>query len=331
MRAILKQTKMNRILWLTLAISACFTSCKNGDWEFDDFNFQSVYFAYQGPVRTITLGEDIFDTSLDNAHKCEIMATMGGVYANKNDVTVAIKVDNAMAERMAFSTGGDMIAMPSNYYTLASDKIVIPKGKISGGVEVQLTDAFFADPLSLKNTYVIPIKMTNVANADSILAGKDYVFYAVKYINTWQGNYLRRGKDVITGKNGNTSLNKTLVRRKQYVEDDEVAPIKTRSLSASEFPVVFKDQNNNNITCKLLLNFDASGNCTITNGDDTFTASGSGKFVKRGEKNSWGAKDRDALYLNYQIDLSSMHISSADTLVMRDRGVKMETFTPVRK
>lgn len=320
---------MRKILWMMLAASVSLSSCKNSNWEFDDYEFQSVYFAYQGPVRTITLGEDVFDTSLDNEHKCDIMATLGGVYENKKDVTIGVSVDNSIAANMAFNTGGNIIPMPSNYYTLASDKIVIPKGKITGGVQVQLTDAFFADPLSLKNTYVIPLKMVNVMNADSMLAGKNYVLYALKYINSWHGNYLRRGKDVVTGKNGNNALNKTITRHQKYVEDDEVSALKTRSLAIAEFPVIFKDQNNQNITCNLLLNFDGSGNCTITNGDNTFTATGSGKFVKRGEKNSWGAKDRDALYLKYEVDLTNMNVSSADTLVMRDRGVKMETFTPV--
>lgn len=322
---------MKKILLMFLTASVCLGSCKNGDWEFDDYDFQSVYFAYQGPVRTITLGEDIFDTSLDNEHKCNIMATMGGVYSNKKDITIGIQVDNSLAANKAFSSGGDIVAMPANYYTLASDKIVIAKGSITGGVEVQLSDAFFADPLSLKKTYVIPLKMVSVNNADSVLAGKDYVLYALKYINTWAGNYLRRGKDAIVGKAGHTSLSQTIVRHKQYVESDEVVSVATNALTKSEFTVTFKDENNQNITCKLLLSFDDAGNCTITNADNTFTATGSGKFVKKGEKKSWGDKDRDALYLNYQIDLAEMSVSSTDTLVMRDRGVTMDTFTAVSK
>ena len=37
---------------------ALFTACENGDWEFSDYKYSAVYFAYQSPVRTITLGED---------------------------------------------------------------------------------------------------------------------------------------------------------------------------------------------------------------------------------------------------------------------------------
>jgi len=33
---------------------------------------------------------------MDNAHKCKINATMGGVYANKKDITIDIEVDNTL-------------------------------------------------------------------------------------------------------------------------------------------------------------------------------------------------------------------------------------------
>ena len=39
------------------------------------------------------------------------------------------------------------------------------------GVEVSFTDAFFADPEALTATYVIPLVMTGVTNADRILNG----------------------------------------------------------------------------------------------------------------------------------------------------------------
>ncbi|WP_432712160.1 DUF5627 domain-containing protein [Pedobacter sp.] len=322
---------MKKLLYMSLVLLATLTSCKNEEWAFPDYETQSVYFAYQSPIRTITLGEDIFDTSLDNQHKLQIMATTGGVYSNKEDITIGISVNNALTQGLSFSSpySGNIRPMPANYYTLASDKIVIPKGKLIGGVEVQLTDAFFADPLATSTTYVIPLTMTNVTNADSILSTKKSTLYAVKYINPWTGFYLRRGKDVFTGKNGNTALNSTVLRHTQYVEKDEVNSIATRSLTQATFPVTFKGAENANINRTLLLTFDNNGNCTVAAADASFTATGTGKFVKRGEKNSWGSQDRDALYLNYQVELNDRTVSSLDTLVMRDRGVKAETFTPV--
>jgi hypothetical protein len=81
----------------------------------------------------------------------------------------------------------------------------------------------------------------------------------------------------------------------------------------------------------LLLTFDDAGKCTVSSGTSNVTATGSGSFVKDGEKNSWGSKDRDAIYLNYQVNMTGMQVASTDTLVLRDRAVTMETFTPVVK
>lgn len=342
----------NKIFLMFTILSITLTSCSNDDMVYDNFEFQSVYFAYQFPVRTITLGEDVFDTTLDNEHKCRIMATLGGVYSNDKDVSIDVEVANPLTTGLLFKVAGDnVLPMPSNYYTLLSNKIVITKGNIIGGVDVQLTDAFFADANAIKNTYVIPLKMTNVVNADTILSGKalvanpnraiagdwaitpkDFIFYAIKYVNPWDSFYLRRGKDVIVGNNGNTALNKTIVRHKTYVESDEVFKVNTLSLTTIDFPIVYKDAAGTNINCKLILTFDSSGNCTVSSSSPgTYTASGTGKFVKRGEKNSWGAKDRDALYLSYKVGLQDFNVTTNDTLVVRDRGVKAEVFSPVLK
>lgn len=322
---------MKRLLNIALVLVAALSSCKNEEWAFPDYDVQSVYFSYQGPIRTLTLGEDIFDTSLDNEKKVQIMATTGGVYKNRKDITIGIAVNNSLTQGLGFPSpySGAIRPMPESYYRLASDRIVIPSDKLIGGVEVQLTDAFFADPLSIKTTYVIPLSMTNLSGADSILASKSYTLYAIRYINQWDGNYLRRGKDVFVGKNGNTALNTTVTRHAQYVEKDEVKKISTRSLNQVEFPVSFKGSDATNINRTLLLTFSDDGNCTIAAADASFTASGSGKFVKKGEKNSWGSKDRDALYLTYQVELPERNVSSTDTLVLRDRGVKAEFFTPI--
>lgn len=337
---------------LSAFLFLAFASCKNQDWEFPDYEYQSVYFAYQYPVRTVTLGEDIFDTSLDNEHKVQVMATTGGVYNNLQDITINFEVDESMTENIVFNSGGaDVIPLPRNYYTLASNQIVIPKGSITGGVEVQLTDAFFNDPKALTTNYVLPIRMTNVINADTILSGvpavgsqfrqavaddwdivpKDYIFYAIKYINTWHGNYLRRGQDVIVGKGNNNSLSKTLTRHQPYVEKDEVKSLRTQSLKNTILPLTFQDVEGKNINFDLILSFSDDNTCTISSGTTGVVASGNGSFVKKGDKNSWGNTDRDALYLNYEIDMPEMHITTKDTLVMRDRGVKMETFEVVSK
>jgi hypothetical protein len=337
--------------FLAIIAITMFSACHNQPWEFPDFDYTTVYFAYQSPVRTIILGDDVYDNSLDNEHKCLIMASMGGVYENKNDITVDVVVDNTLCDSLRFGTeeGDHVIALPANYYSLASDmKIVIPKGKVMGGIEVQLTDAFFADTLSLKNTYVIPLRITSVVNADSILQGKsdlespdsrvaadwetapkDYILYAVKYINQWHGNYLRRGQTLVTGKNGNSGLDTTIVYREKYIEWDQVVSSVSKAYKSNSIPLNTRVRGDRtNMPFDLRLNFDDNGKCTVSSvADSVYTVSGSGEFVLKGDM--WGNEKRDVLYLNYTVDFeSSTHVFS-DTLVMRDRGIAFETFTPV--
>lgn len=319
-----------------------FSACENRDWEFDDYDYTTVYFAYQYPVRTLVLGNDeTFDNTLDNQHKCEIQATMGGVYENNVDRIIDYVVDNSLCDGLYFTNGGKIESMPANYYELSSNQLVIPKGDISGGVEVHLTDAFFADPKSVENTYVIPLVMTDVQNADSILVGtsavdnpnlvvssdwsiqpKNFILYAVKYINPWDGVYLRRGVDRITT-GGSTT---TAVRHEYYVEDDEVVEFTTRSLQQAAWALSVGGQ-----TCNVLLTFDADNRCTLSTDTPNCSVSGTGEYIEKGEKNSFNGKDRDVIHLDYTVELNGTTYVTQDTLVMRDRQVKGEWFTVTKQ
>ncbi|RXK61570.1 DUF1735 domain-containing protein [Lacibacter luteus] len=340
---------MKRVFLISVILLSIITAC-NKKWEFPDYKYSTVYFPYQSPVRTLVLGEDIIDNTLDNQRKCLIMATMGGVYENKKDVTLTVAVDNTLTQRLRFgsATGTDVIAMPANYYTLPQDmKIVIPSGKVMGGIEVQLTDAFFADPRAIKNTFVIPMRITSVVNADSILRGsttktspdprlaadwgiapKDYVLYAIKYINPFHGVYLRRGVAEVKGNNGNTALDTTVVYRNQFVEKDEVCNLFTKSMTQDSISLNAKNKGNINAAFQLVLNFDNAGNCSVAGpASASYTVSGNGAFVKKGDM--WGNQKRDVLHLKYQVNFGTTTHSFTDTLVLRDRGVKFETFNPV--
>ncbi len=255
-------------------------SCYNADQEFPDYEGgTTAYFAYQDPVRTIILGNDIYDNSLDNAHKFQIYATMGGAYHGRNGF-VEIAVDKSLCENLFFTDeggnpAGKVTAMPDDYYTLASNKIPF-NGDTRGYVEVQLTDKFFQDEKSVENTYVIPLLMKGASGIDHILTGtprpgfnpartndiewqvkpKDYVLYCVKYMNPWQARYIRRGVDEITEwdeskkeniKEKNVRKDFSLVNSDpiRYKENpvnanDEVCSIYTKDMNTCIFPVSFK-------------------------------------------------------------------------------------------
>ena len=506
--------KLNNIAKILLAGAAmsALASCHNQEKAFPDYDGGvTAYFAYQYPVRTIVLGEsETFDNSLDNQHKCIIYGTMGGAYKGK-DIVLDIAVDNALTENLYFDAECEnpVKPMPSEYYTLSSDQLIYG-GDYMGGVEVQLTDAFFADPDAIKNTYVIPVQMTNIVKgADQILAGtpaiegepalktdptqwsvapKDFTLYAVKYVNPWDGSWLRRGVDTIT-EAGQTT---TEVRHGQYVENDEVMYLTTESLNSVVFPmttnvsvvvppptqyclsmtnnvagdawgqqtvynlstpitsgstyilsfvakgtaeaeasIFLADADGNQpygypsipfttewtkvqleilpstesstimintgacvgtfylddvslvekgkseeyiadgdfptaerpagwnawggttpaavvpegyteeellptvqivpMPSDLVLTFDESGNCTVSSKTEGVTATGTGKYVKDGEKKAWANKDRDAIYLDYQVDFGSKQYAIKDTLVARSREITVEQFSPTLK
>lgn len=354
-------------------LAVAMMACENQDIEFPDYDESSVYFAYQYPVRTIVLGEDIFDTTLDNEGKCEIYATMGGVYSNKQKIDIQIQVDNGLCDNLFFDAGytKPVLPMPASHYSLSSDKISLDR-KLQGAVGVQLTDAFFADPNALQNTYVIPLKMLSVTNADKILSGtpkvdepnrlntadwdvlpKDYVLYCIKFINTWHANYLRRGRDEVTI----DGVSSTVVRHKATVELDEVRQLTTLSLNELTYPMDYKTGAGLNLNMSLKLAFDENQKVVVAPVVPEYqlndsvrvyniAVSGDGAFVKKGEKNSWGNKDRDALYLKYNVayevetnypnagfpaSIEQATYSTSDTLVVRDRGVKLEEFAPAFK
>ena len=299
------------------AFSLAFSSCYNADKEFPDYEGgTTAYFAYQNPVRTLVLGNDIYDNSLDNAHKCRIWATMGGAYNGRN-ATVNIVVDESLCNNLYYLDDGGYPAEPvtplkKEYYTLLSDAIPY-NGDLRGYVEVQFTDAFFNDPKAIGNYYVIPIRMTSVTGIDRILSGtpnvdspirtnaqnwnvlpQDYVLYCVKYINPWDAKYIRRGVDNVT-ENGVT----TEVVRKDFSlynsdiehyskqdpsnpvnQYDEICGITTKNMTQAIFPVSFKTSGAS-ISCNLLLTFNGN-QCTITSTDENVTATGTGEFITKG-------------------------------------------------
>lgn len=331
-----------------------FTSCKNDDIEFPDFDYQTVYFARQTPVRTIVLGNDeVYPNDLDNAHQCQIYAVMGGVNENKKDRSIQIAVDESLCNGLQFSDGRDIKPMPSSYYTLSSNTITIKRGQIMGAVDVQLTDAFFADTAncvestssSEKVTYVIPIRM--VSSTDSILSGKDYILYAINYKNKYHGCWLSRGTDIIKNEGKTDS---TVSRMPDYWEKADLVYLTTAGLQKSRYNITTNvnvidstgsGRNKRAVTnvvtksCSLILTFDSSDHCTISTDTPGCTATGSGQWTSHGAAKAWGDKDRDQLTLQYDVTFSyesagkatTTTRSTTETLVMRDRQSKLTDFT----
>ena len=332
-------------IFLILTLIAGLISCENFDIKHPDFDYTTGYFPYQFPVRTLVLGDYIYDNANDNAHKFVVSVAMGGVYDNSKDRTFAIAVDNNLCNKILFKAGGDQIkALPSNYYTLSSsNQIVIPAGKMNGGIEVQLTDAFFADPLAIKNTYVVPIKIKSSADVDSVLSGsssltnpdpriasqwnvtpKNFTMFAVKYINEYHGNYFHYGSNQVKDASG--AVVETTTYSQTYVENNPAVLLTTTGRYQVTLPTSFRSTKITGLY-SILLTFNAT-KCTVSApAGSPYTITGTGDFVSK--KYTWGNKERDGITLTYKVSSNTYTYEATETLVARDRAVVMETYTPV--
>lgn len=349
---------MKKIL-IILTLFLGLIGCENSENEFEDYDYTAAYFPYQYPMRTLVLGDDIYDNTNDNNHKFLISAAMGGVYANNKDRVFDIELAPELCNRVLFKSTLDTIRlMPAEYYTLSSNQLTIPAGKVNGNIEVQLTDAYFNDPLAIKFGYVIPLRLKASLDVDSILSGKsnspnadprvseswlvppkDFTMFGVKFINPYHGNFLHRGKDVIKSSSG--SVVKEVIYREKHIEKDEVWTLKTSGRNDVDITAILNGGYRSATgPLSMRLSFNNDGDCTIKEAPGSTTAiSGTGKFIKNAAE--WGGKKRNVIVLsyNYATEVLSEPAGNIpaglythevnDTLVVRDRAVVMEVFSPI--
>ncbi|MFC5409471.1 DUF5627 domain-containing protein [Larkinella bovis] len=335
---------MKKILFLLVVIVGL-KACKNRDVVFPDYDYTSGYFPYQFPVRTLILGDYIYDNSNDNSYKFLISAAMGGVYENTKDRIFKIQVDNSLCNQAKFaSTNQPMYPLPERYYTLSSsDQLVIPTGAFNGNIVVQLKEAFFDDTLATKLAYVLPVRINEVVGLDSLLTGKasvaqpdprivsnwevapkNFTMFAVKFINPYHGSYFRRGKSTVTDAAGQVVESNTY--RTEFIEKNEVLNLVTKSknqvtLEGTLHSTAIKG------TLGLQLTFTGNTCVVQSKAGSAFQVTGTGKFLD--DADEWGNKKRDAIHLTYQFKQGATTYSATDTLVVRDRNVAMELFQPV--
>ena len=329
---------------LFISVILMVASCENTEITYKDFDFQSVYFPFQYPVRTLSLGNDYLDNSLDKEHKFNIGISIGGLYANNpQNWTVDFVVDNDLITDYLVNGNGDtLVALPTSYYTMdPSDMTMIPKDKFQGLIEIQLNENFFLDSAAVTGKYVIPLRITDTS-ADTILSGlpaegildpdrnvlsdwvtrpKDYTLFGIKYVNPYHGRWLRRGQIIV--RDGVTSeIKETIVIRQPWVERDQLVSTFTLSMSESATNFVGNDFGS---TMKLIVSND--NNVTVGHNSGSLVASGSGEFVESGD--TWGGKLYDVFHLDYSYTRANGDICEVkDTMVFRDRQIVFEDSPP---
>lgn len=329
--------------FLLLGLALLPVACHNMKPEFEDFGMTTVCFPYQTPARTLILGN--YEQGLnenDNNHCFEMGVTLSGLYQNKENRYVHFEVAPPLLTGVT-----NVIALPSDYYEIQTkNPVLIPKGEIKGRIKVHLTDKFFADARSIapKNqvNYVIPVKISGVENIDSVLVGtpavanpvrtkltdwivapKDYVLFGIKYVNPYDGYFLRRGADKISDTSGRELG--LITYHQKYVENDELVRTRTESFTCAVVPCKLRHLDKTVENMNIKMNFNSGSECEVT--DASGVKIGIGKYLTGGDK--WGGKARDVIYLKYAFKdaiLNQLH-SVCDTLVMRDRDIVFEKFT----
>jgi len=337
---------MKKILYLFSIVTLLF-SCENQDVEFDDFAYQTVYFPYQTPVRSIILGdEEIGDNSIDLEHAFSIGASLGGLYNNTKDRVLTVGLEPELASKITDASGKALTLLPSAYYNATFDKIIIPSGSFFGKMRVNLTDAFFADPLSIGLNYVVPVKITS-ASGDSVLSGKaltsvtspdpriaahwaippkNYVLFGIKYINATHGVYLLRGKRTNT-----TNALDVVTYSKQFIDDNVMTKLTTKSLTENYMPTV-GGTNTEAINAKysILLTFNKDNKSVAVSqkSASNVVVNGTGKYYSKTDAlaEGYNGKKHRTIYLDYTyIDgTNTYHVN--DSLVFVDTDMKFEEF-----
>lgn len=341
---------INTILSILASIGVLFTlliSCYNRDWEFPDFKYSTAYFPYQYPVRTLILGDYVFDNSNDKQLKFLVSATMGGVYSNENDILIKFEIDESLTDNL-FIGDQPVLPLPSSYYTLSNpSEIIIPSGEFSGSVEVQLKEEFLNDPNAIGpigTHYVLPLRLLS-ATTDSIQRGmpgmpdadprigsewviqpQNFTLFGINYVNEYHGRYLKRGVSEVVE---NGVVIESNIYRSDYVERDEVVEVKTASRNSVVYSArVVRAQVSSPGNFEMRISFDEKGNGTITPTENSpFSVIGTATYSQDTE--AWGGKSRDAIYLDYQVvDGTYLH-NAKDTLVFRDKSISFQEFTPL--
>jgi uncharacterized protein (DUF1330 family) len=340
-------------LVIIIALVFSIIACENQEITKDDFGSTSVYFPYQTPVRTLVLGKyDLGFNDNDNNGRFEIGVVMSGVFENTIDRRVFFEVAPQIIDSTQL-VGVDSVnvqVLPASYYTIEQQSpVTIPAGSVNGRIPIQLTDAFFDDPLSFAEfgevNYVIPLRITDFENLDSLLTGvplvdnpirirssdwavtpKDYTLFGIKFMNKYQGKYLRRGADVMTN-SANEVTTSTYIA--EFIERDEVIDLTTSGrFNVNYVNRVRRGELSSPGDVSIELAFNADDTCTISGrGNDPYNVSGSGRLVENGDE--WGGKPRDVIYLDYSYTDAVNNETHAvkDTLVIRNRDVKFEQFT----
>lgn len=337
--------------FIYLMLIAGLAGCQDQEIIFPNHTVQSVYFPHQTPWRTLSLGEDRLDNSLDRELKFDIGINIGGVYKNTKNISVDYIVDASLCDDV-FTGTSQISPMPESYYTLSPlNTAVIPSGSFVGKIRVQLSSDFLDDPRAIDGTYAIPLRITG-GSADTILLGmpaagitnpdgrvisdweagktpKDWVLFGVKYYNAYHGTYLQRGRNIRF--QAGVPLD-TVIYKAKFVEQDQLIKFTTvakdRIVTNGVSNKFSSGTNNYSMELSFANITGASGAVTVSPAAGSlYSVTGTGEFFQKADsKEGFAELIFQSMHLNYTYTDGVYTHQVTDTLIFRDRGIKFEEF-----
>lgn len=317
-----KYKDMRRFGILIGIVGFLFTACEKYEDFLYDFEYSTVYFPIQNPVRTIVASNDM---------KLKVGVVLGGKRSNEVDERVTFEIDpELLNDQQIFDTPLPFTLLPDDYYTLSNEsEMIIHKGSFQGLIDVILDSAKFVnDPDAITNTYALPFRIiesttdsilswkTDPITGDTIGFPKNYSVLVIKYINKFHGYYYHKGREIVYDAT-NTPIdtiiysNEELVRNEVWeaftsggdnITTNGIGSLTTGSLGV--FKMKLSINNSGTVTCDNVVDSDIQ---TIESGDS--------KYVS-GDK---------SFFLNYRyIDTSGNTHTLTDTLIFRNDGVGYE-------
>ena len=180
---------------LLLGLSSCY------DGYVQDYEEPSMGFAMEKSVRTVISDRDA-------------VVYIGVAIGGKREVDMNDWAKFVIDESLLEGTGKELL--PPSYYELGDPEMMrVRKNNLPvADVKVTLTSAFFADPLSLTEHYVLPFRMVDNSlmtegYQGGIREGAEYTLPVFKYISNYAGTYFRMGKVTEIDESGNAVGNAT--------------------------------------------------------------------------------------------------------------------------
>ena len=191
-------------LTILLAAAALLTSCYEDYVR--DYGKSGVYFAYQYDLRSFVIGEGA---------EFDVTVALGGVMSNDHDRAVRLSFDNSLVDAAAYNgmlgTGDGLVSgdyvgtalqdaaitaltpLPAERFVVTGlDGLAIRAGRHTATVKVKATDGLFTDPKAFTPGYAFGVRILS-ADADEVVAGKDFAVIAVKCENRFFGHWVHSG------------------------------------------------------------------------------------------------------------------------------------------